>query len=785
MRLIHTLICGLLLLSMFSFDGVEADPNTNDEGDLFKLSGNIFDADGNTAGETSMKLVPRPSVWSNGGTYSIENISEGEHTVRAYFMNDGHTVVYRQIYIDSDTELDWHEGKNWATAKVYGASGELIENGLFTEVKILDFEESEIPFNGRISLGPYDIGSYYTLRTSYGDIDDTTQYVHFKMKSGSATNFYQNDFEFHHGKNSRYGFVKDLTGNPIPGVSVSDGNQTVFTNSDGFYLLQNLDVGLEKNITFMHDDIEVAPPIAELITTGEGWLNNTATIEINLPGNASFVTQVQVIEKNQPFLIEWEGGVYTESYSLYRNGVIAYSGEISEYTFNPQESGNYEFTLVAENMNGTSSSFKSLMLMVLPEQSSSDLWAVGMHWNYTVDYLPSSDNHNITMTAIGKETITDAFGLERDSFLVRMSGEHYEDEEKSYRWVDAKNLLYLKTYWEADPDTSSYFQEGYLGWNFTDESGNKMDLLSGLNNLNLHFNRTNIIGVPGHPNGYDDTFNSVEITPNVEINTVAGNFMTTYICITDNQDGVKSWELWYNDTVRNWVKKIDRIPGSHSDSVIMELTSYEVPVTPQFITEDGNVSDKNFQIEWAPFQGASSYQILKDGKQIYSGNDTTFEIVDIEDGQYEFQINAILSDNYEIRGDILRLDVFFVLPAPSLSSSDYAINLGDEVKLSWDYAEDSIWFSVIVQNGNQVPFEIYNGSDTEFTTSDLESGLNRIRISAGSDDGKVSELSDSIFVDVEEHESSSSFLSESTGALILFALIAVTMVAVFIFERGE
>ena len=70
-----------------------------------------------------------------------------------------------------------------------------------------------------------------------------------------------------------------------------------------------------------------------------------------------------------------------------------------------------------------------------------------------------------------------------------------------------------------------------------------MDLLSGLNNLNLHFNRTNIIGVPGHPNGYDDTFNSVEITPNVEINTVAGDFMTTYICITDNQDGVKSWNF--------------------------------------------------------------------------------------------------------------------------------------------------------------------------------------------------------------------------------------------------
>ena len=33
--------------------------------------------------------------------------------------------------------------------------------------------------------------------------------------------------------------------------------------------------------------------------------------------------------------------------------------------------------------------------------------------------------------------------------------------------------------------------------------------------VSLHFNRTNIIGVPGHPNGYDDTFNMISITENV------------------------------------------------------------------------------------------------------------------------------------------------------------------------------------------------------------------------------------------------------------------------------
>ena len=783
MRLVYPLICVFFLVSMIPLDFVTADQSNEDE--LFTLYGNIYDEEGNPALETSMKLVPRGSIWADDGTYSIEDITEGEHTVRAYFMNNGHTVAYRQIYIDSDTQLDWHVGKNWVTGKVYQDSGQLIENPTLTSVKLVDNNESAIPENGRISFGPYEIGNYYTVRAYYGDIDHSTQYVHFKMQSGSVTEYDVNDFHFHHGKNSRYGFVKDSVGNAMSGVSVSDGNQTVATNTDGFYLLENLDVGSESTITFMHGDLEIAPPITELITTGEGWLNNTATIEINLPGNASFTTQVQVIENSQPFLIEWNGGAYTESYSLYRNGVIAYSGPISEYTFTPQDTGNYEFTLVAENINGTTTSFKSLVLMVLPEQSNSDLWAVGMHWNYSVDYFPSSDNQNITMTAIGKETVTDAFGAERDSFLVRMTGSNYEDEEKSYRWVDTSNLLYLHTYWEDDPDSSSYFQEGYLGWNFTDENGIESDLLSATDDLNLHFNRTNIIGVPGHPNGYDDTFNLVEITQDVEITTQAGTFSTTYFCITDNNDGVKSWELWYNDTVRNWVKKVDRLPGSHSDSVIMELTSFEVPVTPQFITEDSNISEKDFVIEWAPFQGAISYELLQDGDLIYAGTDTSFEVKNSLDGQFIFQINAKLSESYLIEGDLLTLDVLYVLPAPVLLASDDVISSGDEVIFTWEPVEESIWYSVIVYD-SQGWKEIYNGSETDFSTSELETGLNRIRINTGSSDGKISEFSDSIFVTVEESDKSdASSLGEFIQPLALFAIIAIIMVAVLIFDKGE
>ena len=66
---------------MFPLDSVVADPNDNGESESFTLYGNLYDAEGNPAAETSMKLVPRGSVWANNGTYSIENITEGEHTV--------------------------------------------------------------------------------------------------------------------------------------------------------------------------------------------------------------------------------------------------------------------------------------------------------------------------------------------------------------------------------------------------------------------------------------------------------------------------------------------------------------------------------------------------------------------------------------------------------------------------------------------------------------------------------------------------------------------------------
>ena len=105
-----------------------------------------------------------------------------------------------------------------------------------------------------------------------------------------------------------------------------------------------------------------------------------------------------------------------------------------------------------------------------------------------------------------------------------------------------------------------------MGWQYTTESGEETNLFSDSVH-SVRFNRTNIIGVPGHPNGYDDTNNTVIVTENVLVSTPSGDYLTTHYRITDNDDNIDSWELYYNETVRNWVKIVDRLPGSHSESV--------------------------------------------------------------------------------------------------------------------------------------------------------------------------------------------------------------------------
>ena len=762
----------LLLVTIFSIPLTSAEDSDEQ---LYTLSGKVFDADGQLANKTSIKVDSMTSTWSENGSYVFSGITPGEHTVRAYFMNSGHTVVYRRMIFDSDMELDWQVGKNWITVEAFDNQGIHIQDSSNFNIEIVGVEENNDLEDGRVEYGPLNIGEYFTIIANYENFE-SSQFLHFKMSASQP-----NDFNFQHGMNSRYGFVVDEQGFPMSGVSISNGIKNAVTNSDGFFLIQNLEVGTIQTFTIQQSGIDIIDPVVTTIIDGEGWMNLSSTYQVELPRNVSFITQFQTIPMS-PFEIDWEGGPYTDFYSLYLDGELAYRGTSTTFSFSPQDTGTFEFRIEATNINGSNDNASSLLLIVLPNSSDSELWSLGMSWDYEIEYTPSSpyNIHNVTITAIGTESTIDAFGHEKTSFLARYSDEHDIEGEESYRWVDSQNLLTLHTYWVDSPSSSSYYQEGILGWDFTDSNGLSTDIFSSQDEeLNLHFNRTNIIGVPGHPNGYDDTYNTVSIVEDVILTTPAGTFSTTHITITDNDDGVISWELWYNASVRNWVKIIDQLPGSHSDKKVSILKSFDVPMNPMFLTEESNLSVNEYSITWAPFQGTDYYQLFENDILIYEGNQTNQNISNQKDGNYDYQINSIMLSGYTVFGEKINLNIFHIAQPPVFLTTSQVLNSNDEIIISWTPITDAEWYNVTVIDRDGNKNSIYNGSENYSLIDDLSIGQNRIRVQVGLTNDKISDFSSSIFITIEENESNNSIQNLAYPAVIILILIILVTSVIY------
>lgn len=752
-----------------------------DDSTTHMLSGTVYDSQGNIAALSYIKVVPMASVLSNttDGSYEFTGITSGLHAARVYFMNNGHTVSYRALYMDSDLTLDWVEGSNWITMQFEDENGTphdyassnvsvtLLETG-----EQVNFDSPLLEFNLNL------IGQYYTLKTVFDGVEEDAQYLHFRMNQGNGVDdMMPNHFVVRQNTSNLYGYVYGTDGLPLTDTTISTESSEVKTNSDGFYRFENL--ALDSNLTLSFEKSGDAPLPSQTVTisSSSGWMNFTATQSFEYPGPAQFVETEKTIGM-ESYTVEWLAGNQTNSYHLYMDGELLYTGVNTYYEFTPETQGSYEFTLVSFNPNGSTESPDSLLLIALGGATDGDLWSVGMSWDYQVAYTPASSNgiHNITVTALEKEILLDAFGVEHSVFKTRNKNEYESEGEKSYRWYDTESLLPIKTYWRDAPFESSYYQEGTLGWNFTlPNSTESTSMLGSSQDLELHFNRTNVIGVPGHPNGYDDTFNLVTIDFE-EVTTPAGTFQTTHYSITDLNDGIVSWEFWYNETVRNFVKKVDRLPGSHSESVVYELASFNVPLTPQFITEATNITTEDYVLEWAEYQGAESYTLMEGDTILYSGSSTHYNVTEQSDGDYDYRVIAHMPSGFQSEGTMLELNVFVIAESPSIELSAVNVSQGDAASVSWQPLEGASWYAVRIQGGDGEVYELYNGTSTSVDLSSLDPGLNRIRVSAGFDNGKVSEYSSSQFINVIADEAAGEVAEEESRSFEIALFIALVVV---------
>jgi len=777
----------IAIVLIFLFCAVPKESFAEENSDqTFTISGTIYDSTGNyIANRTSVKVDSLNSVWSNDqGYYEFPGVSFGEHTIRAYFMNDGHSVSYRTIDVSSDINLDWYVGNNWFTLDMRDSDGDIITDSEFNTFELLEAQESTSTSDGNAEFGPLEIGQYYTIKSNFGSIDNSSQYLYVPLLSGSSSMPYANDYSFRHGHNNKFGFITDINGIGMPDVIVSSGSKTSLTNDDGYYLIRDLEVGIEHEFNFTRSGIDIIQPMSVNVTNQQGWMNLTSNISVELPELPYFTTQVQTITDSE-LVLQWVGGNFTDYFSIYQNGNLLYRGTQTEYIFQSGISGSYEFNIEATNQNGSTFNNYSLLIIILPKSSQSDSWTSGMSWNYETVYTPLTEYevHNVSMTVIGTETVIDSFGRTKESFLTRINSNTSEPDSQSYRWIDAQNFFTLHTYWVDSPSVSSYYMEGTLGWDFTNSSGQEINPLYSNDEVDLHFNRTNVIGVPGHPDGNDDTYNSVEINHNVSITTKAGTFLTTHIVISDNDDGIESWELWYNDTVKNWVKVIDRLPGTHSEMVVKELSSYYFPTVPQFITESKVLDNNHYTIQWANFDDALSYQLLENNELIYSGTQNNYVIQNQLDGQYSYQINAVMSSGEIVEGNLIELEIFYILPPPIFTIESQTISSTDKFEIKWESSVDSIsWYSLVVIDQEGEMQELYNGSKNTFTVEELDEGQNRFRVKQGLENGKFSQSSDSIFLNVEKSQDEVED-SNSTPSLPIMLTLLTILFSAYIFKR--
>jgi hypothetical protein len=759
-RAMRALLLMVVLLGAVLSTPVAANGST----ETYTITGHVLLENGQAAGSSTVRLDDRGSVMTDQGTYVIENVEPGRHTIRAYFMGDGHVAIYREIMVTGDASVDFTIGQNVVTASVADAQGD----PMVADLRTLDGPWTSA--EGWTEFGPFPTGTLVEVQASFEDGSTATHAV--RSDGGKIGEPSRNHVPVTHGATGVYGFVQDQLGNPVANIDVTTGSRTATTMGDGMYTMHGLDVNVNHTFSYTQQGLEVAGNQSLVLDGTSGWKNLTLERALVLPGNVSFTTGANVVSM-QPFLIEWTTAPNANRYVLTLDGIPMYDGPSTAFTFTPQTEGEHRFELKAHNPNGSTAAFQDLLMVVLPEQGDNGHWTAGMQWTYDQTYTPAASDGVLrrTYTCLGMETVEDAFGVERSTYLLDVHDPTYLPDERSMRWVDADSLLGVRSYWSDDPSSSNQFTDASMGWSFTDAQGDASTLMNG--STSVWFNRTTVIGVPGHPNGYDDTNNTVSVQESVNVTTPAGSFIATKYTLTDDDDGVVSWELYYNATVRNFVKVVDRLPGSHSDMVEKVLVAFDVPTAPVFITEANPVSTRTFTLEWGAFPGAERYVVVHDGAELYNGTETNLTTPEFEDGSYTFTLEAIMTDGRRLASEDLTLDVAYVSPRPTFDTGPSTAESNDEIALSWSH-DAGVSFVLLHERPDGSTEEVEGLDRQTYTAVVDDAGRHRFRIKAIEADGTTSDWSESVVVMVEVPNESTG-QSNNPWVIVAGVLVLVTI----------
>jgi hypothetical protein len=767
------MVCMLLLGTVLAFPGAAADDSHSAPLSTFTLDGFVLDDSGSPISgpfmgpPTQIKIVElnESAIPMVDGYYQITDIPPGTYTVRAYFGSIDHSVVYREARVDSNLTINWTHGKTWVQGSVLDSSHAPLTPpfmGPPVTVKVVETNESVMPnVYGEYEIGDLDVGEYYTVRAYYGAIDHSTSYTIRYLVGGEP-----NIIDFIHGKNSVNGYVFDSDDTPLEGQNVSAlPGVTTTTDSNGFYSLENLTVGENHTI--------------EVEFTSKGNQTDSVTINVSvgpippinftfakvIPEAPSFITASTVVDPD--YEVHWTTVDDAEGYVLYEEGMEVYNGSSNHSGFTGRGPGSYTYQVKAYNANGSSILSGELVMTVRGGSSGSELWTPGMSWSFEVSITATGNTtqDTITYTVLTKEDQSDLNGTVHSCYKVRKNYGS-EPETVQYEWYDNNTLDLIASY----ANYGTYSSQVNYTWDY---DGIPVPYTVGVE-MALHYMSQVQVSVPGHPLIVRDTHNIFRVNGMEEVTVPAGTFDCYNITVTDIDDGIVSWNYFYNDTAKHWVRMVDRLPNSMADVVIYEMTDLDLPERPAFITETGVVEERTYDIQWNAYEGALSYTLFENMVEVYSGTSLNYTASGIEDGNYTYVLVANLSTGPSEESDPITITVAWEVPTPSFVTQSGSVTEGT-FTISWNPVADADRY-VLYEEGE----EIYNGTGTSLTIDERSDGTYRYQVKAISE-GQSSPLSSSTVITVEMEDTPSN--DDYTLVIVVGIVLVVVVLVLVVYMR--
>ncbi len=245
-----------------------------------KINGTVTDEDGNSLTGVLVTCCDVSTSTDEHGKYLLEDIPEGSHqisfTLEGYNPKDLVANVEKDKTTIVDATLQKKDEPRYGTIK--GRVMDENHNGISGASVVYEYQGQESDPISTDSNGFFYFQNLspgiYTVKASKDGYDSVNQQV--SVVAGEETNV---EIIMSHEQNpygNISGIVRDDSGNPLPNVTVTAGNETANTDADGRYTLYELTPG-SYSVTFTKEGYKTVVLLAEVVS------GSTTTLDATMP----------------------------------------------------------------------------------------------------------------------------------------------------------------------------------------------------------------------------------------------------------------------------------------------------------------------------------------------------------------------------------------------------------------------------------------------------------------------------------------------------------------------